>query len=474
MNSMFHACSSNRRSFLKGGAASILATVPVMNTLLSLKASAALIPAPDDYRALVCIFLGGGCDTYNLLVPTTSTEYNNYRLSRSNLALPVTGTGAVLPLTVANTPGRTFGVHPSCSRVQGLFNSGKIAFLANTGTMVQPATVAEYRARSSGSKLFPLGLFSHSDQSRHWQTSVPQSRAGAQGWAGRVADLLEASVNNSSISMNISLAGINTMQVGKDTASFSMTQNGPVRLSGDTLSAGIFRVQNDALRDISSEYHRNLFKQAYSKDVTESIDLSRAFGDAYNNSKINTTFATSASINSDLNAIAKTISIRENLGVKRQIFFVMYGGWDHHGELLNTQAGMLGHLDSALKSFHDAMNELSLWDKVVTFTASEFARTLRSNGRGTDHAWGGNHLIMGGAVDGGKIFGQYPELRFSGPQDIGGGGLLLPTTSCDQYFAELVSWFGVPYSELATILPNLGNFYSASSGARPIGFIPNI
>ncbi|MCU0795344.1 MAG: DUF1501 domain-containing protein [Akkermansiaceae bacterium] len=473
MISTSHLC-SNRRDFLRRSTASLLATVPVMNTLLNLKASAALIPEPNDYRALVCVFLHGGYDSYNVLVPTSSTEYADYRATRSNLALPATGTGAVLPLTVANTPGRTFGVHPGLPRVRGLFNSGKLAFLSNVGALVEPSTVSEFWNQSTNGKRYPLALFSHSDQTQHWQTSIPQSRTGIVGWAGRMADMLNAATNNSALAMNISLAGYNMMQVGEDTTFFSMNADGPQRLTGDGNSSGRFRVQNDALRDLCSQTHRNLYEQAFADQVKDSIDLSRAFGDAWNNSQVTTSFATNNSLAQNLRSIAKTIGARQALGVKRQVFFVVYGGWDHHQELLANQAYMLPQLDAAFQGFHDALVELGVWNNVVTFTSSEFARTLRSNGRGTDHAWGGNHMIMGGPVDGGKIYGQYPIIRFNSPRDIGGGGLLLPTTSCDEYFAELISWFGVPISELSTILPNLTNFYSPSLSARPIGFIPNI
>lgn len=473
MNPSHHFCSS-RRNFLKGSAASLLTTVPVMNTLLNLRASAALIPEPDDYRALVCIYLQGGYDSYNVLVPTASTEYNDYRLTRSNLALPNTGTGAVLPLTVANTPGRTFAVHPALGQTQGLFNSGKLAFLSNVGALVEPATVAEYKARATNGKRFPVSLFSHNDQTQHWQTSIPQSRTGVNGWAGRVADMLHEAANNSAVSMNISLAGYNMMQVGEDNTFYTITQDGPVRLTGATNTTGIYAAQNQGMKDLLTQTHLNLYEQAFGNEVKESVDLSEAFGDAFNNAQLNTVFATNNSLARNLRGIAKTIAARQALGVKRQIFFVMYGSWDHHQDLLTSQATMLPYVDGALKSFHDALQELNLWNKVTAFTASEFSRTLRSNGRGTDHAWGGNHMIMGGAVDGGKIYGNYPAIKFNGPQDIGGGGLLLPTTSCDQYFAELISWFGVPYSELPTILPNLGNFYSASSNTRPLGFLPTI
>lgn len=474
MNASHHFCTS-RRNFLKSSVTSLLTTVPVMNTLLNLRASAALIPEPADYRALVCIYLQGGYDSYNVLVPTASTEYIDYRASRSNLALPATGTGAVLPILPSNTPGRTFAVHPALSQTRTLFNDSKLAFLANVGALVEPATVAQYAARATNGKRFPLSLFSHNDQTQHWQTSIPQSRTGVNGWAGRVADMLHEATNNSAVSMNISLSGYNMMQVGADSTFYTISAEGAIPLTGATETTGVFAAQNQGIKDLLTQKHLNLYEQAFASEVKESIDLSTTFGNAFNNAQINTKFVTTNSLSQNLRGIAKTIAARQALGVKRQIFFVMYGSWDHHQDLLGSQAKMLPNVDGALKSFHDALQELNLWNNVVTFTSSEFSRTLRSNGRGTDHAWGGNHMIMGGAVEGKKIYGSYPaSLKFNGPQDIGGGGLLLPTTSCDEYFAELISWFGVPYSELPTILPNLGNFYSASTKLRPLGFLPTI
>jgi uncharacterized protein (DUF1501 family) len=402
-----------------------------------------------------------------MLIPTTASEYSQYQTVRGNLALPLAGDGAVLPLNASNTGGRTFGLHPAMPEVQALFNTGKAAFLANVGTLIEPTTVAHYKA---GSVRLPKALFSHNDQIMQWQTSLPQG-GSPSGWAGRMADLLNAQVNSGPIGMNISLAGNNMLQTGGQTTTYSISPGGSISLVGKNAQGPVNLLRFDKFTSMADVHYQNLFAQAYLNELKQSVDKDELFSSAFGAATLQTTFAAS-DLADDLQAIARTIKIRQALGVKRQVFFVLYGGWDHHQELIETQAEMLGVLSKGLQNFWDALGELGVQEQVVTFTSSDFGRTLRSNGRGTDHAWGGNHLILGGPVLGQRIYGAYPEdLRLGGGLDVGANGRLAPTTAVDQYMAELALWFGVAKSDLSTVFPNITNFYDPTSPTLPIGFL---
>ncbi len=466
----------SRRQFLGVASCAALGTMGLFSTLTDLKmtsraVAASLKPrttsAADDYKALVCIFQAGGNDSFNMLIPTAADEYSQYQSVRGNLALPITGADAVLSLNAANTSGRTFALHPAMPEVQGLFNTGKVAFLSNVGTLIEPTTVAQYKA---GSVRLPKALFSHNDQIMQWQTSIPQG-GSPSGWAGRIADLLNAQVNTGPIGMNISLAGNNMLQTGAETTTYSISPGGSISLVGKNAQGPVNRLRFDKFTSMADVHYQNLFAQAYLNELKQSIDKDELFSSAFGAATLNTVFATS-DLADDLQAVARTIKIRQTLGVRRQVFFVLYGGWDHHQELLETQAEMLGVLSKALQNFWDALGELGVQNQVVTFTSSDFGRTLRSNGRGTDHAWGGNHLIMGGPVLGQRIYGTYPQdLNLGSGQDVGTNGRLAPTTSVDQYMAELALWFGVAKSDLSTVFPNITNFYNPTSTTSPIGFL---
>jgi len=477
----------NRRKFLTSMGCAALGTTGLFSTLLNLKMTSKVVaaglgnsaapaaatptatPTPEDFKAIVCIFLAGGNDSYNMLIPTTPAEYATYTSVRSNLAHPITGTGAALPVNVLNTPGRTFAIHPIMSDAQGLFNSGALGFIANTGTLIEPTTVTQYQ---NGSVPLPKALFSHADQISQWQTLVPQGGVGT-GWEGRMTDVLNARVSGlgGSVGMNISLNGNNIMQTGAQTTTYSIGPNGSISLIGRTAKSGINMLRFDQFTSMADVQYQNLFQQTYINDLTVSVDKDKAFANAFSGSQLTTQFR-DKSLGADLKAVAQTIAARATLGMRRQIFFVLHGGFDNHQELLMTQSELLTSVSQSLKDFWDALGELKVQDKVVTFTASDFGRTLRSNGRGTDHAWGGNHIVMGGPVIGQQIYGTYPEtLQLGGGLDVGNNGRLLPTTSVDLYTAEIALWFGVQPSELATVLPNISNFYTPGSGSPPLGFL---
>ncbi len=418
----------------------------------------------DDYKALVCILLAGGADSFNMLAPYGNSEYNEYKTIRSDLALQQ---NTLLPLNGNAPGGKKLAHHAAMPELQALYNAGELAWVTNVGPLVEPTSTD---ALASGAAKLPLGLYSHSDQIAHWQTATPDARS-ATGWGGRMADLLDANNNNPNISMSISLSGTNLYQSGVSSQQYSVTPTGNgtslvYGLSGEDISED----RAAAMQTIFNQPYRNILRQTYRNVFNRALAANQQFGDAIDAVPGFSVAFGSDEFSASMAMIAKTIAARQTLGMQRQSFIVVYGGWDHHDELINTQAAMLAPLSQGLASFHSAINELGIGNQVTTFTTSDFARTLSSNGRGSDHGWGGNAMVIGGAVKGGEIYGDYPSLALGNPLDTG-RGVLMPTLSTDVYFAELARWFGIRDSELPLILPNLDRFYSPSSGTQPIGFM---
>ncbi|MEM7028937.1 MAG: DUF1501 domain-containing protein [Chloroflexota bacterium] len=292
-------------------------------------------------------------------------------------------------------------------------------------------------------------------------------------WGGRTADLIKGLNSNQNISMNISLSGTNTFQAGKTTVDYAIepSGNGSVGIEGYDNPVGALEVlKKSALDSMLDLEYQNLFEQTFANTTRLAIDNHSQFSAAIAGVSPFSSQFSSNGISKSFEMVAKTIAARQRLGFKRQTFFIMFGGWDHHDEVLNSQMKMLSVVSKALQEFYTVLGELGMQNNVTTFTASDFARTLTSNGQGSDHAWGGNHMVMGGGVNGGKIYGTYPELHEGNALDTG-RGVLIPTTSCDEYFAELATWFGVDRSELSTVFPNIGRFYDTASEQLPIGFM---
>ncbi|MEE9438717.1 MAG: DUF1501 domain-containing protein [Saprospiraceae bacterium] len=477
---MGHHHKVNRRTFLGQASCAAVGLTTLFSTVLNLKAMNAAayhnlppVAGPfDDYKAIVCLLLAGGSDSYNMLVPTDTAEYNEYAAVRSNQAIPKDD---LVDINPTNTGGKKFGLHPSLTNMGSLFESGKLAFVSNIGTLIEPTTKD---AIGSGAANLPLGLFSHSDQVMHWQTSVPHDRV-ATGWAGKMADLLNSLPNppegNPSISMNISLSGSNVYQTGDLSSEYALSPSeGSIPFNGYGDGWLTAQLRTEAIDNMVDAQYQDIFKKTYMNTIQIARDGHQQYSEAFENTpQITTVFPVNQNMNglgSAFQRIAETINIREALGVKRQVFFIEYGGWDHHDELLDNQATMFAEVDAALGAFNNSLVEMGVQDQVTTFSMSEFSRTLISNGNGTDHAWGGNVFVMGGAVNGKKIYGQYPDLALGSGLEIG-NGILLPTTSTDEYFAELAMWYNVPKSGLLDLFPNLGNFYSISSIQNPIGFL---
>jgi uncharacterized protein (DUF1501 family) len=484
----------NRRDFLKLSGCASMGSATLLSTLTNLKAlngasatSALRAAPPTDYKALVCILLAGGVDSYNILMPRGTTVsgdngFNEYKTARTDLAFQ--NATDLLPLTNPQCTGfrgnicpyGSFGVHPGMGGVQELFNSGKLAFMSNIGTLVEPvANKTEYR---SGLKKLPLGIYSHSDQIMQWQTSVPQNREAA-GFGGRMADLLHASNAYQEISMNISLAGKNFFQRGKDIAEYSVRND----INSNNVGFSAFpswwnnsglltELRDSSLDSMVSENYANLLKKTYAntaKNSTASFDI---FKEALKRVPTFSTAFPTTNLGKDLAAISKVMSVRNELGAKRQIFFVTIGGWDMHDDLVVGLNRSLPVVSQALKAFYDSTVELGIANNVTTFTISDFARTITSNGLGSDHAWGGNTMVMGGAVNGGKIYGSYPRMNLSeNPLNVDTRGNFVPTLSTDEFYAELALWYGISPQDLCYVLPNLTNFYTYSPSNYPVGFM---
>ncbi|MGI9087965.1 MAG: DUF1501 domain-containing protein [Chthoniobacterales bacterium] len=445
-----------RRAFIRQAACAALTTSGLLNTIFDLrKLSAATIADTGDYKALICLFLYGGNDANNVIVPNDSGGYASYAAARGILALPQ---NSLLPINFLNGDGRQFAFHPNLVELQTIFNQGHLGVVANVGTLVAPVTRAQYLA---GGAAVPPQLFSHADQSVQWQTSVPD-QISRSGWGGRTADLLQSLNSGSRISLSISIAGINTFEVGNTVLPYSVSPDGSIGLSGFDGSANA-NVRLQAFKDLLAQPHNNLFEQAYSDTVSRSIAANDLLTSALSGiPPLQTAFPTT-SLAKQLNMVAKLIAARSNLSMRRQIFFCSVGGYDTHGDQLAGQAGLLTELSQALSAFYSATNELGVANQVTTFTASDFGRTFPTNGSGSDHGWGSHQFVLGGAVQGGRMFGTFPTLAVNGPDDTG-QGRWIPTTSVDEFSATMATWFGVSAADLPTVLPNIGRFAHPNLG----------
>ncbi|MEL6867403.1 MAG: DUF1501 domain-containing protein, partial [Bacteroidota bacterium] len=418
-----------------------------------------------DYKALVCLLLAGGNDSFNMLVPRSGASYQEYAKTRSNLALPK---GDLLPIHFTDKNGKQFGLHPSMPEVQKLFNDKKLSFISNVGTLVEPTSKTQYL---NGSVSLPVGLLSHADQIQQWQSSIPQMRS-SKGWGGRIADILQAGNGNQNISMNISLSGTNTFQVGKSATEYAIRSSagGSVGIQVLEGTSALDKALSKGAKSLLAQQYQDIFKSTFTNKIKDSQASHEEFSTALQQAPMLKTSFSDNPVSANMELIAKTIAVRDTLNVSCQTFFINFGGWDHHDNVLDNQVAMLSVVSKALSEFQKAMEELDLANQVTTFTCSDFGRTLTSNGNGSDHAWGGNVMVMGDSVKGGQIFGQYPSLAINGKDDIG-GTILLPSLSTDEYFAELAQWFGLANGDLNYVLPNIGHFYDVGSGGSPIGFM---
>jgi uncharacterized protein (DUF1501 family) len=436
------------RTLLGAGAAGTLGRLSMMNAYAQ----------GSSYKALVCVFMFGGNDGNNTIVPITTTKnnYSDYNNVRRAVALTLP---SLLPFSAGTD---TYGFHPAMTGIQGLYNQGKVAVLANVGILSQPLTKANYLAKNGS---IPSNLFSHADQQGQWQTDDP-SGFGTTGWAGRVADLVGPAYNVPPVGASIpfpaaiSLAGSNMLEVGAKSAPVSVNAGSVATLSNWAASGN---ARTAAFLNLLSFDNGLKLVQSTNGIMESGIADSYLLNNAISASNYNPTFS-NTSLAGQLKMVARIINARAALGASRQIFFVSLGGFDNHQTLLNLQNTNLSQVSDAVDSFYTAMQGLSLENNVTVFTESDFSRTNQPNtSNGSDHAWGNNHLIVGGAVQGG-FYGTYPTLALNGPDDVSGRGVYLPTTSLDQYGATLARWFGVADTDFPTVFPNLGKFPTANLG----------
>jgi uncharacterized protein (DUF1501 family) len=512
--------SIDRRHLLRvGGALSILGSAAPFALQLAAAGSAAGQAAPD-YKALVCVFLFGGNDGNNTVLATDADSFGRYFTARNTgqdpIALMPVGTaatavgqtsavtgrvatakspeawGGVLPLVPAtaqavpagtNATSRTFGLHPHMGAMKTLFDQKRVAILANVGTLIQPTTKAQYNAKSV---LLPANLFSHNDQQSTWQANAIE---GAQnGWGGRMGDMLASMNGSSTLFTAVSVAGNAVFLSGQSVIQYQLsTATAPAVVISGAQGSSLFgsSVAPAKVKDLITDTTlASNFASDYAGIVSRSIGATATVNAAFTQAIATAIPAPAAYTNPitgavesnslalQLQTVAKMVASSVALGVKRQVFFVSLGGFDTHDVQNVTQPNLLAKLAHAFAYLDTALANVGGIDRraqVTTFTASDFSRSFTTNGDGTDHAWGSHHFVMGGAVKGGDIYGQYPTLgvdlgAFNNPDAT--GNATIPTTSVDQYAATLGNWFGVSSSALDLIFPNLRNFSS-----RNLGFV---
>lgn len=457
----------SRRDFLRTGACA-LGGMALASTLDSFGRIYALTPQQaSDYRALVCIFLNGGNDGNNMVVDLG--QYNAYATARgADLAIPQANLLQVSPVT-----GGSYGFHPNLTQLRDLFNLQKLAVLSNNGPLVEPLTKTTYQ-NGTGKK--PLQLFSHSDQVGLFQTSIANV-VSQTGWGGRVADQLVGLNGSATFPQNISIAGINLLLTGVNTRQLAVADSNTtlanvlqlIMTSTGHTTAEV-NARNASFNELRN-YDRNVtLIKAASDTRASAIQTDTALSNV--NPILQTVFP-NTSLGRQLLQVARLIKActdpTAGINMKRQIFFCQIGGFDTHSAQNNGQGNLLTQVSAAMRAFYDATVELNLANKVTTFTLSDFSRTLQPAGSGvaqvgSDHAWGNHHLIMGGAVNGGRFYGTYPTLALGGPDDTDGGlsprGRWIPTTSVEQYAATLATWYGLSSVDLPAVFPLIGRFSS--------------
>ncbi len=456
---------ASRRAFLKRASALGMAGVaaPWAINLLSIAEAAAA--TATDYKALVCVFLYGGNDYGNTLVPYDSANYTLYQQFRPTLAyardaLTATALTTTAPVVDSAGASRQYALAPELAPLLPIFNAGHMGVMMNVGPLVQPTSKAQYTAKSVP---LPPKLFSHNDQQSIWQSSAPEG--ALSGWGGRLGDLFEAGNGNATFTC-VNVSGNAVFMMGKSAVQYQVSPSGSMQFSG--LKSPLFgsSAATEALRTLVTQQRTHTLENEYNRISRRSIDANASLTAAFATAPtLNTQFPASNSLGDQLKMVARMISVSGNLGAKRQVFFVSMGGFDTHDNLTTTHPALLAKLAAAMSAFYQATVELGVADKVTAFTASDFGRTLVANNDGSDHGWGSMHFMVGDAVKGQQLYGTAPVVANNGADDVG-QGRLLPSTSVDQYAATLGKWLGASDSDLLTLLPNLANY-----STRNLGFL---
>jgi uncharacterized protein (DUF1501 family) len=456
---------ASRRAFLKRASALGVAGVaaPWAINLMSIAEAAAA--TASDYKALVCVFLYGGNDYANTVIPYDSTNYALYQGLRPTIAyardaLAATALAPSVPVLDSTGAAREFALAPALAPLVPIFNNGQLGVMLNVGPLVQPTTKLQYQARSVP---LPPKLFSHNDQQSIWQSSAPEG--SRTGWGGRLGDLFESGNGNATFTC-VNVSGNAVYMAGKTAVQYQVSANGSMQFNG--LKSPLFgsATATEALRTLITQPRTHALENEYNRVTRRSVDANAALTSALATAPaLQTVFPASNSLGDQLKMVARMISASGSLGAKRQVFFVSMGGFDTHDNLATVHPGLMAKLGDAMAAFYQATVELGVSDKVTTFTASDFGRTLVANNDGSDHGWGSMHFMMGGAVKGKRFYGTAPVVANNGPDDVG-QGRLLPSTSVDQYAATMGKWLGASDSELLSLLPNLSNY-----STRDLGFL---
>ena len=472
----------NRRKFLKQSSAlSLMGGISMLGFEgfpFVRQATAATCPSAGSPRSLVCVFLAGGADSFNMFVPRGG-RYSEYAAARGNLATPLSNL-----TTVEDAQNGTFGFNKRLQGLHDLYNNGNLAVISNVGPLIKPTTKEDYRTAvaNNDTNSIPQSLFAHDVQQRLWQTGAGSTSGRNNfGWGGGIAEQLAQCNRNSAIPPTFSIAGTN---------SWLSNKNVPYgRLSADAALQRMFGYEADQATWVpsfsrisrankldailsSSKSSDNPLEQRVAHAISRAIKTTAALEQAVAQHPVSEmTFNRNNKLAKQLHMVARLIEAREQLEMERQVFFVHMGGWDTHSNQNGTLPALLTELNEALASFQGAIAGMGHTDSVTTFTASDFGRTLTNNGDGTDHGWGGHQFVFGGAVQGGEIYGQIPSYQPGGPDDISrfgvnAAGRIIPTTSVSQYGATLAKWMGVTDSQISTIFPNLRNFSD-----RDLGFM---
>lgn len=467
----------SRRAFLRrSGQLALTGTALPWALNLAAMGEAAAFDA-TDYKALVCVFLYGGADYANTVVPYDDTSYNRYSTIRGGGANQTQGGIAIAKADLAATllkpatplaGGLQYALNPAMTGLAGLFNAGHAAVQLNVGPLVVPLTRAQYSSADRKTYPLPPKLFSHNDQQSVWQSSSPEG--STVGWGGNIGDLALGS-NGNSLFTCISVTGNAVFLSGDSALQYQVSTSGAVAINSVKSSVYGSAAVKEAMATLVRQPRTHLIENEYNKVTSRALNAESQITSALaaypaTNAPFNT-FPSGNSLADQLEMVARLIAARGNLGSKRQVFFVSIGGFDLHDNLMSQHPVLMGRVSEALTTFYNATVALGVADKVTAFTASDFGRTLASNGDGSDHGWGSHHLVVGGAVKGAAFYGTPPPVSVgntSAPEDQWhvGQGRLLPTTSVDQYAATMARWFGVADAELTGILPNIGHFGAAA------------
>jgi len=419
-----------------------------------------------DYKALVCIFLYGGNDYANTVVPFDPTNYALYHQIRagaagedeSGIALARASLAATA-LTPTGGPALTdnlqYALAPQLAKLKTLFDEGRLAVQLNVGPLIQPTTLAQYQSTNRVANPLPPKLFSHNDQQSVWQSNG--SEGSTIGWGGRLGDIALSSNSSNSLLTCISASGNAVFVAGRDALQYQTSPTGAIKITA--LGGGL----RDAVNAIILRSGTHEFEKEYVKVTQRSISMESIVNGALASVNPATSFGSGNPLANQLKIVARLIGARSALGLRRQVFFVSLGGFDNHNLLMQDHPNLMQRLNDAMKAFYDATVELGVSSQVTTFTSSDFGRTLASNADGSDHGWGSHHFVMGGAVNGGRFYGTAPHVSLQSDDQVG-QGRLLPSTSVDQFAATLARWFGCSASELPGILPNVGRFSNTDLG----------